>query len=163
MRSACVCEGGRESEAMVWATRQRQCVGAGAERSGAGEMAWVTESDPGRGASGSVRGSGYRGRKGSVRLSVHWNGDGSATAVMGVSAGTATTASAVAAEQAVVSRGSGRGATIAGVAACGRVQGGVGGQGGVSEGGGHVFSSGLGDLKGRNGNKGSKRRNQKLT
>ena len=78
MRSARICEGGCKAEATAWAVRQRRCVGAstGAERGAlmrAGEVDWVAESDREKDASGSVRGSGCRGSKGSVRLSVRWN------------------------------------------------------------------------------------------
>ena len=55
------------------------------------------------------------------------------------------------------------GAVVTGVATCGSVQGGVGGPGGGSEVGGLGFSSGLGDLGGRNGNNGSKPLNLQLT
>ena len=68
----------------------------------------MAESDRGRGASGSVRGSGCGDSKGSVRLSVRGNGYDSAAAVVGASAGAANVGSAIVEEPAGVSRGSGR-------------------------------------------------------
>ena len=61
-RGAPVCKGGRKAEATAWRrVISSVCASAGVERGAsmrAGEVAWVAESGRGRGASGSVSGSG---------------------------------------------------------------------------------------------------------
>ena len=139
------------------------CASVGAERGAsirARELAWMAESDRGKEAIGSIRGSACGGSKGSVRLIIQ---DGSAAAVVGRQRGRQLQCLPWRRSEPASVGTAAAGAVVAGMTTCGSVWGGVSGPGGGIKGSGGGFTSGLGDLEGRNVNNGSKPLNRQST